>query len=126
LDGCISTPCYWLKVPIPLEQLPLPGTTGPCSSEGGSLSPGEQRKWVLVAQRTWEGLGTNLGAPFIRHVRTWVQIQTCLKRQKGVWSILRRYLSNALFWSTTGSFRFREHGRNTVLCKSVWKCKPKT
>jgi hypothetical protein len=50
--------------------------------EGASL-PVSQGGKLWLHKGTWKGLGTNLGAPLFRLVRTQVQIQACLRRQKG-------------------------------------------
>jgi hypothetical protein len=75
--------CLWLSISGPLGRLPLPGTTGLCCSEGREPLPASQGGEFQLHKETWKGLGTNLGAPLIILVRTQVQIQACLRRQKG-------------------------------------------
>jgi hypothetical protein len=56
----------------------------------------------------------------IRLVRTQLQNQACLRREK------RRLINSqwctlvTVFWSETVSLGFREWGGSTVLCESVW------
>jgi hypothetical protein len=75
---------------------------------------------------TWKGSGTNLGTPLTRLVKTQVQIQACLRRQKESLINSQRDTLVTAFWGEIMSLRFREWGGSTVLCESVWKCEPKT
>jgi hypothetical protein len=55
--------------------------------------------------------------------KTQVQIQACLRRQKG--SLIKSQNRDTLvptFWGETMSLRFREQCGSTVLCESVLKC----
>jgi hypothetical protein len=61
----------------------------------------------------------NLGVPYIRLLRTQLQIQACLRKQKGRLINSQRHQGNALFGGETVSFRVRELGRSTVLCECV-------
>jgi hypothetical protein len=89
------------QCPSPLGGLLLPGATTPCWSGGGSLSLGEPKGQVQMHKGTWKGLGTNLGAPLIRLVRTRVQIQVCLRKQKENMINSQKALSNMLFGGET-------------------------
>jgi hypothetical protein len=74
--------------------------------------------WVRASDAQWNTVRHRKGAPLIRLVRTQVQIQSCLSRQKGRLITSQRLLVTA-FWGEAMSLRFREWGRSTVLCKSV-------
>jgi hypothetical protein len=119
-EGGVFTSCHWLNVPSP-----LPGATGLCWSEGkGASLPTSWGGVFQLHKGTQKVSGTNLRAPLIRLVRTWVWIQACLRRQKGSLINSQRHLSNPLFVGETVSFRFRERDGSTVLCENVWKCEP--
>jgi hypothetical protein len=55
------SPCSWLSISSPLGGSPLPGTTSCVDVKGGSPSPGEPRRQVLVTQRNPERPGNQLG-----------------------------------------------------------------
>jgi hypothetical protein len=68
---------------------------------------------------TWKASETDLEAQLIRLVRTQVQIQACLRRQKESLINSQQDTLVTTFWGETMSVRFREQGRSTMLCESV-------
>jgi hypothetical protein len=108
--GCIPLDC--------LEEIP-PGANRQLDLEGDSSF---QRVGVraldaqqnLVRCRNQRGEGSTA----YQTVRTQVQTQTCLRRQKGRLITSQRPLITT-FWGETVSLRFREWGGSTVLCESV-------
>jgi hypothetical protein len=123
LGGC-SWDCGDGDLSPPLSPGCIPQTTGEDPTRrqwtawsGAGIRPPGKLGWrPWMHNGTWWGTGTSLEAPLIRLLRTWVQIQTCLRRQKG-WLITSQKLLVTAFWGEALSLSFRE--RNTVLCKSV-------
>jgi hypothetical protein len=58
-----SPPCHWLSVPSLLGGPPLQAPLDRVDLGGGSLSPSELRRQVLVAQRNLKRLRNQLGSP---------------------------------------------------------------
>jgi hypothetical protein len=96
----ISPPCHWLNVPAHWEGCPCQIPPNHVDlGEGVSHLVSQGR--VQLHKGTWKGLGTNLGAPLIRLVRTRVQIQVCLRKQKENMINSQKALSNMLFGGET-------------------------
>jgi hypothetical protein len=112
LEDGVFTSCQQLNVSSPLGGLPLPGTS--FWGEGASLLLSWGGEFWLH-KGTWKGSGTNLGALLIRLVRSWVRIQTCLRRQKER-LITWRHLSNSLLGCETV---FQVQGVGQKYC-TVW------
>jgi hypothetical protein len=108
----------------------IPWTTGRRSHQvpmdrlirRGNLSSWQVRAKALDAQK--DPLRTNLGALFVL-VRTQVQIQACLRRQKERLITSQRPLLTT-YWGETVSLRFREWGGSVVMQENVWKWEPET
>jgi hypothetical protein len=118
IQRVVCSPHCWLSVLAHQEGHPWQVPWEHVDPRGGSPSPINPRRRVPAAQRNLERLRTNLGALLIRLVRTWVQIQACLRRQKGSLINSQRHLSNPLF-GVKPSSRFREGElgvRVEVLC----------
>jgi hypothetical protein len=71
-----TSPARWERCPARRHWTVL------IQGEGASLLVSRGGKFWLH-KGTWKGSGTNLGFPLIRLVRTQIQIQACLRRQKG-------------------------------------------
>jgi hypothetical protein len=91
----------------------------------GIQPPSESRWGPQKHKGTHWGTGTNLGASLFILEGIGVQIQTCLRRQKGSLITSQRPLVTAC-WGETLSLRFRERGRSIVPCGSVYKREPET
>jgi hypothetical protein len=115
----LSPPGGQLNVPSLLGGPARPATTRSADPGGGSLSSDKLRQ-VLVAQRNPERLGNQLGSPLVRLVRTWVWIQTWLRRQKGSMINSQQDTLVTAFWvkpclSGSGS------GVDVLCCVRVYK-----
>jgi hypothetical protein len=93
-----SPPCNWLSVPSPLGVLSLPGATECFNWKEEAFLPVNQGGKFHLHKGAQKGSGTNLGASFIKLVRTQVRIQEA----DGVSDQLpERYPSNHLFRLTS-------------------------
>jgi hypothetical protein len=107
-SGATPARCHWTML-IQGEGAPLPASHG-------------SKFWLH--KRTWKGLGTNLGAPLIRLIRTWVQIQACFRRQKGNLINSQRHLSHP-FLGWNHIFQVQWVGWKFCAmweCVKVWAC----
>jgi hypothetical protein len=105
--GCIPRTAGWRSHQVPMDSLI-------CSIHpSGELA---LRPWMHKG--THWGEGTNLGALLFVLVRTWVQIQACLRRQKGSLITSKRPLVTAC-WGETMSLWFKEWDGSIVPYKSV-------
>jgi hypothetical protein len=115
LEGGVFTSLSPAQSPWPLGGLPLPALPDCVDlGEGASLLASQGGEFWLH-KGTWKGSGTNLGALLIRLVRSWVRIQTCLRRQKER-LITWRHLSNSLLGCETV---FQVQGVGQKYC-TVW------
>jgi hypothetical protein len=83
-ESVSSPPCHWVSVPSPLGWLPLLWEN--------------LRDKFWSHQGTWKSSGTNLEALLIRLVRTQVEIQACLRRQRGILIHSQWHPSNCYLW----------------------------
>jgi hypothetical protein len=90
-----------------------------CWSKGRDPLYSEPRRQVCSHKRTQKGSGTNLGAPLIRLVRTWVRIYACFRRQnRSLINSQQRHPSNPLLrWNNISP----DQGVGWKYC-TVWEC----
>jgi hypothetical protein len=102
-----SPVCHWLKVHSPSGELPLPGPPDPVDLGEGTSLLASLGGMFWLHKRAWKGTDNNMGVLLIRLVRTHVQIQTFLRRQRGFWTTLKRHPNNDLFGVWKHVFQFQ-------------------
>jgi hypothetical protein len=111
-------PCHWGASPRLLGGDPTRHQQTAWSEEG--IHPPSDLGWrSRMHDGTQWGEVTNLEALLVRLVKTWVEIQACLRRQTGRLITSQRQIVTT-FWGETVSLRLREWGASTVLCEVIW------